>query len=309
MKILKALSLILVLSLGSSCIILPLPAGSQSMYAFKERLKGISEGSTTKEEVILIIGKPDIKLNKFILYKRRVQSRGAKIVYWFGIPIPNTPITFSSGSKRIHDGDWIDVAFEFDEQGVLTEYRFIDLGWKYAHYKDVTKCNYRCDLNYDECLFSTEEQSTSLSQCEDTVETCFDQCSAIRIKHYERDKNCDPGMESCASYTIETNPSYEDGDLKDEEYISPPKTEDEEYMSPLKAEEDCVWQFESCMKWTGNPQQEKQCNIDKQMCLNFPCNKNYSSCLKKVGKAISSEQYCVEEKQKCLTKGEWSGSK
>ena len=304
MQIIKALPVILILLLCSGCIILPLPAGSQSMYAFKEKLKDISEGSTTREEVISIIGEPDIKLKKFILYKRRVQSGGAKILYWVGIPLKGTGITLASGSKRIHDGDWVDVAFEFDEQGVLTEYRFIDLGWEYAHYKDVTKCNYRCDLIYDECLLLTEEESTSLPQCEDTAETCYDQCNLIRIKHDEIDEDCDPGMESCASYTIETNASYEDGDPKDEKYISHPKTEDEEYISPPKTEEDCTWQFDSCMEWAENPQQKGQCKKEKHICLQdvLSCNKNYSSCLKKVGKAISSEQYCVEEKQKCVKK-------
>jgi len=98
--------------------------------------------------------------------------------------------------------------------------------------------------------------------------------------------DCDPGMESCVLNPIETNSS------------------DETIKSHPKTEVPCVWQFDSCMQWAGTPQQEEECSEDKQMCLQvyFPCDTNYSSCLSKVGRAISSEQYCVEEKQKCISK-------
>jgi hypothetical protein len=34
-----------------------------------------------------------------------------------------------------------------------------------------------------------------------------------------------------------------------------------------QAEEDCIWQFDSCMQWAGNPQQVEQCHENKQMCV------------------------------------------
>lgn len=185
----KTISLILILMLGSGCLIFPFPSGSPSMRTFYDvHLRYMTEGSTTREEVISRIGEPDIKLKRFILYKHKVEGRGWRLMGGF---------LGRGGSIHRFEGEWIDVSFEFDEQGVLTEYRFIDLGREYALYNDVIKCNNRCDLNYDECLFSTEEKNTSLSQCEDTAETCFDQCNSIRIKHYERDDDCEPGLESC----------------------------------------------------------------------------------------------------------------
>ena len=189
MKTIKILPLILILLLGSGCLIFPFPSGSPSMRTFYDvHLRYMTEGSTTREEVISRIGEPDIKLKKFILYKHKVEGRGWRLMGGF---------LGRGGSIHRFEGEWIDVSFEFDEQGVLTEYRFIDLGREYAPYPDVTECNFSCDSNYYDCLISTEKQNTSLSQCEDTAETCFDQCNVIRIKHYERDKNCDPGMESC----------------------------------------------------------------------------------------------------------------
>lgn len=103
-------------------------------------------------------------------------------------------------------------------------------------------------------------------------------------------------------------------DIEGEPYSVPIEEDssDETIKSPPKTEVPCVWQFDSCMQWAGTPQQEDLCHEEKQVCLQVfaPCDTNYSSCLSKVGRAISSESYCVKEKQKCFTNnGVWSGLK
>ena len=194
MKIKQTLPLILMLFFSSGCLIFPLPSGSPSMRTFYNvHLRYMTEGSTTKEEVISIIGEPDINLKRFILYKREVEGKGTRVYYGFVVK------GGGAGSSHRYKGEWIDVSFEFDEHGILTEYRFIDLGRQVAPYPDVTDCNFSCDSKYYNCLISTEEKNPSRSQCEDTAETCFDQCNLIGIMNYEKnkDKDCDPGMDSC----------------------------------------------------------------------------------------------------------------
>jgi hypothetical protein len=128
--------------------------------------------------------------------------------------------------------------------------------------------------------------------------------------------DCDPGMESCDDFTskyLESNGHDGAKDKSNTSKIQASKYDPEKNFENLipQAEVPCIGQFNSCIKWADNPQQVEQCNEDKQMCLQVysPCDADYSSCLKKVGRAISSEQYCVEEKQKCITKVEWSSLK
>ena len=191
MKIIKILLLILILFFCSGCpIIIPLPSSaSPSMYAINEKLRELKVGSSTKKEVISIIGKPDINLKRFILYKQKVQSGKSQALTGFILP----PLG-GSGSISGIPGKWMDVVFEFDEHGILTKYRLVKFGHR-TPYPDVAECYSRCSLNYYDCIISTEEKNTPPSKCEETLQPCLGQCNSIEILHYKKD--CDSETESC----------------------------------------------------------------------------------------------------------------
>lgn len=179
MKIIQTLPLILILLLGSGCLILP--ASSPSMYSFNQQLNQLAVGSTTREEVISIIGEPDIKLKRFILYKQKIQSGEAHVF-------------ILQSSHRIQ-GNFMDVSFEFDEDRILTEYRFIELEPLISGL-DLAECSSSCRSIYYSCLISIEEKGAPLSQCEKTLQTCFRQCEENTSSIYK--EACDPGVESCS---------------------------------------------------------------------------------------------------------------
>jgi len=73
MKIKQTLTLILILLLGSGCIIIPLPADH---FEEIDKVLHLDIGSSTKEEVISILGEPDITLDGAIMYNSREYSGG-----------------------------------------------------------------------------------------------------------------------------------------------------------------------------------------------------------------------------------------
>lgn len=175
MKIIKILLLILILFLGSGCpIIIPMfSEDSPSMGVFEGKLKQLTMGSTTREEVISIMGEPDVKQKRSIIYKRRVQSGTARIILGYILPLGKS----CCADARVHrtPGKWMDVSFEFDEHGILTEYRFNGYG-RHDDDDDAAKCISSCNSNYYDCLISTEK-NTPPSKCEEPLLTCFEQCN------------------------------------------------------------------------------------------------------------------------------------
>ncbi len=180
MKIIKILLLILILFLGSGCpIIIPMfSEDSPSMGVFERQLKQLTMGSTTREEVISIIGEPDVKQKRSIIYYRRVQSGTARIILGFFLPLGKA----CCGDAMVHrtPGKWMDVSFEFDEHDILTKYHFIEIGHPDIeigrHDDDAAKCISSCNSNYYDCLISTEKNNRP-SKCEEPLLTCFEQCN------------------------------------------------------------------------------------------------------------------------------------
>jgi hypothetical protein len=108
MKFKQTFLLILILLLGSSCIMFPLPAKHREEIDTVR--KQLVVGTSTKEEVISILGEPDVTKERYILYRKKEYDGG------WGVIMGN------AGGQ-----DWqeyMDLYFGFDNYGTLIEYRF-----------------------------------------------------------------------------------------------------------------------------------------------------------------------------------------
>jgi hypothetical protein len=108
MKIIKILVLMTVfLSLTFSCVVAPSPwRGATEILQNR-----IAVGSTSREEVIAIYGKPDVTRERWVLYTSRAYDSGVEFV---GCP-----------QEFIHrrGSEYMDLFFEFDNNDTLTNYR------------------------------------------------------------------------------------------------------------------------------------------------------------------------------------------
>jgi hypothetical protein len=111
--VLKRLFLLfLIVSSTYGCLIYPLP--SDHGDEIEEVQKKIKIGSTTREEIISILGKPDVSKDRYILYLRKNTYGGW--FYW--------GVSFSGASSQTGVGkEFMDLYFEFDKFGVLVELR------------------------------------------------------------------------------------------------------------------------------------------------------------------------------------------
>ena len=99
--------LFILLNLIPSCI----PLWSTHGAAIDKLQSQVAMGSTTREEVILILGEPDLARDRYIIYLEREYEGGYMILAACG----GTPPVF----KR----EYMDLFFEFDKDGTLTAYR------------------------------------------------------------------------------------------------------------------------------------------------------------------------------------------
>jgi hypothetical protein len=103
---------ILVLSIFPSCILFPLP--SDHGDEIEKVQKKIKIGSTKREEIISILGKPDVSKDRYILYLRKNTYGG---VFFWGVGL------FGVSSQTGVGKEFMDLYFEFDNFGVLVELR------------------------------------------------------------------------------------------------------------------------------------------------------------------------------------------
>lgn len=149
----RILFLLIIISLTSGCpIYIPLPADHwQEIACVRSQ---IAVGVTTREDVISKLGEPDVKRDRFILYKNKEYDGGAFVGFFI-------PIGTGGGGGTVGQV-FMDLYFEFDKSGVLTEYR-------------VDK--------YDKSLRSVKDDEDT-SKIEDPC-------------HLEPEEACDPGVDSC----------------------------------------------------------------------------------------------------------------
>ena len=191
MKIIKALSLFLILSLSSGCFYLPVPQSSEQGDKIFTLLEQLKEGKTTKKEVILIMGEPDESTEKSIVYWRREYSAGYKGYFLYGRPLKR------NDSARVSEIEpqpmRIDLFFEFDSHGVLTRYSAgnDNVRESYGFPKSIqaaesrvletkARCYSECDDSYHSCINSDIEGNLSKSPCEEEKLFCSKSCEKVK---------------------------------------------------------------------------------------------------------------------------------
>jgi hypothetical protein len=111
MKYTRTIILLAIMSLSSSCIILPDPDIHKEQI--NQLQSQIAVGSTTREEIISLLGKPDVTRDRWVMYKRRIYEGGV-LVALYG---KGTVGVYAPGKELM------DLYFEFDNYGTLTEFR------------------------------------------------------------------------------------------------------------------------------------------------------------------------------------------
>ena len=97
--------LLIILILIPSCI----PLWSTHKASINKLQSQVAIGSTTREEVILILGEPDLARDRYIIYLEREYEGGYA--------------NLLSCRNRTLNREFMDLYFEFDKNGILTNYR------------------------------------------------------------------------------------------------------------------------------------------------------------------------------------------
>jgi len=142
--LIRIVFLLIIISLTSGCpFIIPLPAEHRDEVEKVQKQTVV--GKTTREEVISILGEPDVSRDRYILYIHKEYSGGfGYIVFlvWVG--------TGGEGGQR-----FMDLYFEFDNYGVLTDFRTDKYDKSLRSVKDnkdTPKTEEDCDPGMESCF-------------------------------------------------------------------------------------------------------------------------------------------------------------
>ncbi len=108
----RILFLLIIISLAPACLMIPLT--SDHAEEIDKVQKQMVIGSTTKGEILSIMGHPDVSRKRYILYRNKEYSGG---VAW-AILIPP-----SGGASGVAGQVYMDLYFEFDNHEVLVDFR------------------------------------------------------------------------------------------------------------------------------------------------------------------------------------------
>ena len=100
-------------SLAPGCLVLPLPADDAAEITKAQ--KEIKAGISTRDEVISILGPPDVIKDLYIFYKKKEFKGGWLFLDFLGGGASNRSGTGGQG--------FMDLYFAFDNYGVLTDFR------------------------------------------------------------------------------------------------------------------------------------------------------------------------------------------
>ena len=192
----RILILLVIWNLLPNCF--PLPSAHRAEI---DKLQShMAAGTTTKEEIISILGKPDIATERYIFYIAREYDAG-----WWGW----------MGCGPVRWGyEYMDLYFEFDDHGTLTDYRKeitrqlgknrIEEKEKQNFNMEKNKCYSDCYSKYSACINPDQQGHVNESICEEASQTCFQRCEVEHARSIEAmpdsvtvEDDCDPGMESC----------------------------------------------------------------------------------------------------------------
>ena len=102
----RILFVLIIFNLLPSCF----PLYSDHKTSINKLLSQVEIGSTTREEVISILGEPDVAREGYILYLRREYDAGIFFPSCFSV-------------EQVYGEKHMDLYFEFDNYGTLTYYR------------------------------------------------------------------------------------------------------------------------------------------------------------------------------------------
>ena len=141
----RILILIIIVNFTSGCPFF-FPLTSDHGEEIDKVQSQIVVGLTTREEVISILGKPDVTRDRFILYRHKEYSGGVVV----GYIVPGT----SGGMVRTVGQEYMDLYFEFDNYGVLTDFRVDKYDKSLRSIKDdedTSKMEEACDPGMESC--------------------------------------------------------------------------------------------------------------------------------------------------------------
>ena len=132
--------LLIIVILTPGCLIIPLP-GEHGQEIDKIQSQ-IAVGLTTREDVISILGEPDVTRDRFIFYQKKEHNGG-----WFVVVFSST-----SGRAEVAGQEFMDLYFEFDNYGVLTDFRVDKYDKSLRSVKDDEDTQKDCDPGMESCI-------------------------------------------------------------------------------------------------------------------------------------------------------------
>jgi len=106
--------LLIIISVAPGCLFFALPLPAEHGQEIDKVQSQIVVGKTTREDVISILGEPDVTRDRFIFYQKKIYNGG-----WFVVALGGA----TGGGAGIAGQEFMDLYFEFDSYGVLTDYR------------------------------------------------------------------------------------------------------------------------------------------------------------------------------------------
>jgi len=180
----RILFLLVFISVAPGCLFFALPLPAEHGQEIDKVQSQIVVGKTTREDVISILGEPDVTEDRSISYFNKVYNGG-----WFVLSLPGR-------GARIKGQEFMDLYFEFDNYGVLTDcgtHKF-EKSWIYVKDdEDTSKMEEARDQGKESCFTSTTEKL----QCVNKVVICVQECS-------ERFGN-NPGIEASDKAACQIN--------------------------------------------------------------------------------------------------------
>lgn len=194
----RVVFLLIIISLTSCTIPYIFPAPSEHRQEIDCVRSQIAVGLTTREDVISILGQPDVTRDRFIIYERKEYDGGI----YYGLITWSGPEVFGQVFMSLY--------FEFDNYGVLTDFRthkFDKSGRLIKDDEDTSKMEEACDQGKESCYQNAfiketiyEEVTTEKLQCVHKVVLCVQECS-------ERFEN-NPGTEASDKAACNFNCDY-----------------------------------------------------------------------------------------------------
>jgi len=162
----RILFLLVFISVAPGCLFFALPLPAEHGQEIDKVQSQIVVGKTTREDVISILGEPDVTEDRSISYNSKVYSGG-----WFVMSGSG-----AGGYSGIYGQVLMNFYFEFDNYGVLTDCgtnKYYPGGKAVKDDEDTSKMEEARDQGKESCLTTLPEKM----QCVNKVVICVQECS------------------------------------------------------------------------------------------------------------------------------------